>query len=161
MLALVLTVHQLAAMEMAHAAGAVHGNSRLVQAIVLHESSGCQDKLGRDGKSWGCGQVRPIAACDADHQYCRRAGEDVEQWHGRVRAVLLQDDEENIRLTAAYLNLCQTRYGYAGQVDALVCYSAGPTVAGALGKAGRAAQLYPQLVLAARKRLDGSVLVKR
>lgn len=134
---LALSSGQVQAIELGRREGARHGFEQLLPAVFLHESSLCANRVGTDGESLGCGQMRPIAACDVDRRYCRHANETRRQWLGRVRPVLERNDRENARLSSDYLAACRDRYGFRARAATLVCYAIGP---------GSAAKLKPEQI---------------
>lgn len=151
--ALVLSFAQAMSGEQALEAGGRHGLGEEFRALVFYESSGCLQKVGSDGESFGCAQVRQIAACDVDRRYC---AERMDEQTFRQRMV--RDDAENMRLGSAYLAACRDRYGYEERAERLTCYAVGPTVAAAMTREQRAGHAYARAVEAM---LDRQIVVVR
>jgi hypothetical protein len=96
--------------------GALYGLGLYTAAIVLTESSGCMARVGDDGKSLGCGQLRQATA----RTICRC----------RIsRRTLERNNAVNIRISAQALADCFKRF-YPSQRRAVACYNSGAPKAG-------------------------------
>lgn len=111
-LALVLTAHQLAALNIAYNEGQKYGIPIYTQAIILTESSACVHRRGDDNKSLGCGQVQLSTARKTCHCTINPR-------------VLEKDNRRNIKITAHFISDCFIRF-WPDRDRALLCYNVGP-----------------------------------
>lgn len=88
-------------------AGAEYGLCETTMAVVLAESSACVDLVGDDGTSFGCGQLQVATAQELQP--------------GVTARQLTRNHAMNLRLTAANLNRCKSRYGTWRR--AVVCHN--------------------------------------
>lgn len=110
-LALILTAHQIAALNQACMEGNYYGICKYEMAILLVESSACVRLVGDDGQSIGCGQLQIQTA----RQTCGC----------KVSAKRLQRDRAyNIRISAQFLSRCFNQF-WPDRARAIYCYSAG------------------------------------
>lgn len=114
-LAVFLSAHQLAALNIAYNEGQKYGIPIYTQAIILTESSACLHKRGDDGKSWGCGQLQVATA----RTVCRC------NFNSRI---LEKENGTNIRISAAFLSECFNKFyseQYQDLYRAILCYNIG------------------------------------
>lgn len=92
-----LTPLQIEAIKEARAIGAHYRVPDLLVAVIWQESSFCAQRLGDDGKSFGCGQVQLKTAK-------RMAG------HYISAHQLIHDRRLNLEIAARYLHYCIERF---------------------------------------------------
>lgn len=123
-ISLALTNKQIKSLQLAEAIGKEYGLS-LLPAMILTESSACIDKLGDDGRSFGCMQVGLPAAKDV-FKFCKNTkvcSLSFDKSDNELKLALLTDDGFNIRVGAMYFKM--QLYTTRDVNRALIAYNSG------------------------------------
>lgn len=130
-LALCLSAAQMHWAIFSYNIGSEYGLGKYTTAIILTESSACQQNIGDDGESWGCGQLQVATA----QRTCKCS---------ISSATLLQDPRRNIEITAAFLSECFQNF-WPDKDRSIYCFNRG----------------IPQASKASANQIAGSSYVKR
>ena len=133
---------QLTALAIAAQEGSRYDNAIPLQAIILLESSACQDKGSDSRASLGCGQIQ------------LRAAESVAQGQAVSADNLRRDDHLNIHLSAKYLGWCIGRF-HSRELG-VICYRRGPQAAASYTQADLIKDPYLRAMRALIKSLEKS-----